>query len=114
MIRKGDIYYCNLGNVNGSEQGGTRPVIIVQNNRGNIYSPTIVIVPITKLENNKKDIPVHVVIRKNKYIKEDSIALIEQIRTIDKKRLIKYIGKIEKDILKKIDLAIKKELDLEV
>lgn len=112
MVNKGDVYYADLDPAIGSEQNGKRPVVILQNNIGNKYSPTTVIAPITKIENNKHNIPTHIKIIKNSFIKNDSIILIEQIRTIDKKRLIKYLGKLNNNIIAKINIALKKEFSI--
>lgn len=86
-IKKGDIYYANLDPTIGSEQGGIRPVIILQNNQGNKCSPTVLIAPLTKKDNNKTKIPTHINICKNEFIKHDSIILLEQIKVIDKKKI---------------------------
>lgn len=83
---KGDIFISDLNPYIGSEQGGKRPVLIIQNNIGNKFGPTVIIAPIT--EQLKNDLPVHLYLKKEKYdLKEDSVALFEQIRTIDKQRL---------------------------
>lgn len=111
-INKGDLYIANLNPIIGSEQGGVRPVVVLQNNKGNYFSPTIVIALLTKLENNKTEIPTHVILKKDKSIKEDSLILIEQIRSIDKSRLNMNIGKINKKKIKEVNNAIRKELDI--
>lgn len=111
-INKGDLYIANLNPIIGSEQGGVRPVVVLQNNKGNYFSPTIVIALLTKLENNKTEIPTHVILKKDKSIKEDSLILIEQIRSIDKSRLNMNIGKINKKKIEEVNNAIRKELDI--
>lgn len=110
-VIRGDIYYANLDGSIGSEQSGTRPVIIVQNNRGNMFSPTTIVLPITKKINFKTEIPTHLDLSHTKYLEFDSIILAEQIRTLDKKRLIKKIGHINdfqllQDLNKKISIAL--------
>ena len=86
-IRRGDLYYADLSPVVGSEQGGVRPVLVIQNNIGNKYSPTIIIAAITS-QINKAKLPTHIEISANEYgLNKDSVILLEQIRTIDKKRL---------------------------
>jgi len=104
-ISRGDICFANLNPVVGSEQGDYRPVLVVQNNTGNTYSPTIVVVPITR-NLNKKPLPTHVVIPKSYGFDVDCLALAEQIRTIDRSRLNKYIGRIGGDVQTQIDTAL--------
>jgi mRNA interferase MazF len=104
-IRRGDIYYADLNPVIGSEQGNLRPVLVVQNNVGNEYSPTIVVVPIT-CNLRKNPLPTHVLIPQACGLEADSLALAEQIRTIDRMRFEEYIGRIEDDILPAIEKAL--------
>ena len=92
-IKRGDIYFADLDPVIGSELGGQRPVVVVQNDLANKYNPTIIIAPITSVLKKKK-LSTHILIRKNKYLKNDSMILLEQIKTIDKCRLISFIGKL--------------------
>jgi mRNA interferase MazF len=104
-IKRGNIYYADLNPVIGSEQGETRPVLITQNDIGNKYSPTMVIVPITcKLK--KKRLPTHILIPQSFGLEVDSLALVEQIRTIDNTRLREYIGRIDTKVQKNIDKAL--------
>ena len=105
VIRRGEIYYANLNPVVGSEQGHTRPVIVVQNNTGNRYSPTIVIVPIT-CNIKKTALPTHVGIPHFSGLEVDSMALVEQIRTLDRSRFTEYIGRIGDETQKEIDNAL--------
>ena len=94
-IRRGDIYYADLRPVVGSEQGGIRPVLIIQNDIGNKASPTVIIAAITS-KGKKKGLPTHVTIRLEEgSLPKESMAMLEQIRTIDKDRLIKYVGRID-------------------
>ncbi|HZK57522.1 MAG TPA: type II toxin-antitoxin system PemK/MazF family toxin [Clostridia bacterium] len=112
IIRKGDIYYADLSPVVGSEQGGVRPVLVVQNDIGNRYSPTIIIAAITS-QINKGKLPTHVEIKGDDYgLSKDSVLLLEQIRTIDKKRLGEKIGHVEDDIIEKVDDALRISLGL--
>ena len=105
-IRRGDIYYANLDPVIGSEQGDRRPVLVVQNDDGNKYSPTIVVVPLTG-NLRKNPLPTHVVIPKSNGLDRDSLVLVEQIRTIDRSRFDEYIGHINNgNIWRKIDKAL--------
>ena len=107
-INRGDIYYADLeDNIEGSEQAGIRPVVIVQNDVGNEYSPTTIIVPITSKIQLKARIPTHVFIKKNKKrLITNSIALVEQLKTIDKKRLRYFLGTLDENEIKAIDKAI--------
>ncbi|MBR6613560.1 MAG: type II toxin-antitoxin system PemK/MazF family toxin [Clostridia bacterium] len=110
-MKRGDIYYADLGKVVGSEQSGIRPVVVVQNNLGNKYSNTVIVLPITSRV--KKKLPTHVSISKNKYgLEKDSIILVEQIRTLDKSRLKERIGRVDKKVLDEIKNAVIISCDL--
>lgn len=103
-IYKGDIYYARLdGDTIGSEQNGIRPVLVVQNNIGNRYSTTVIIVPLTKRNEVKLNQPTHYLLKENGNIKYDSIILTEQVRAIDKKRLTEKIDYLKYDIMQEID-----------
>lgn len=102
-IYKGDIFYATLDGTIGSEQSGTRPVIIVQNNIGNKFSSTVIIVPLTKKTKFKINQPTHYWLKPFGNIRYDSIVLTEQIRVIDKCRLKQKIGIIKKEIMQEID-----------
>ena len=105
IIRRGDIFYADLSPVVGSEQSGIRPVIIIQNDIGNKYSPTVIGVPITSKQKNK--MPTHIEIEGSKYgLEKNSVILAEQIRTIDKIRLKDKVGKLDKVTLDKVKHAI--------
>ena len=94
-VQKNEIYYADLNPVQGSEQGGIRPVLIIQNDIGNKASPTVIIAAITS-KGKQKGLPTHVTIRLEEgSLPKESIAMLEQIRTIDKDRLIKYVGRID-------------------
>ncbi len=105
IIHKGDLYFADLGETIGSEQSGMRPVVVLQNNVGNKYSPTIIVSPLTT-KNKKMFLPTHVDFGRRFGLKEESIALLEQIRTIDRSRLIKYIGKADGKTMRQVDVAI--------
>lgn len=105
-VMKGDIFFADLDPVIGSEQGGIRPVLVLQNNIGNAYSNTIIIAPLTSKNNIKADLPTHIKMTKIKKIPQDSILLLEQIRTIDKCRINNYVGRINPDLLWSINKAI--------
>lgn len=104
-IRRGDIYHADLDPVFGSEQGGYRPVLVIQNNRGNQYSPTVIVAAITSRPKNK--LPTHVALRGIAGLERDSVALLEQIRTLDKKRLNDYVGTLDRQQMKKVDKALR-------
>ncbi len=104
-MQRGEIYFADLNPVIGSEQGGIRPVLIVQNDLGNKHSPTVIVAAITS-RTEKAALPTHIEISDECGLNKRSIVLLEQIRTIDKKRILNYIGKISKQDLEKIDLAL--------
>jgi Growth inhibitor len=106
VIKRGDIFYADLRPVIGSEQGGVRPVLIIQNDTGNKHSPTVICAAITS-KMNKAKLPTHVEINAEKYgIVKDSVILLEQIRTIDKSRLKEKVCHLDQNILKQIDEAL--------
>ncbi len=105
-IRRGDIYYADLSPVVGSEQGGIRPVLIVQNDMGNKYSPTVIAAAITS-QINKARLPTHIELSAKTYgLTKDSVVLLEQIRTIDKRRLREKMGRLDEKLMSRIDEAI--------
>lgn len=106
VVKRGDIFYADLSPVVGSEQGGTRPVLVVQNDVGNKFSPTVIISAITS-QINKAKLPTHIEIGAEEYgLSKDSVILLEQIRTIDKKRLREKIGRLDDELMEKINEAI--------
>ncbi len=107
VVKRGDMFYADLSPVIGSEQGGVRPVLIIQNDRGNKYSPTVIAAAITS-QTGKNKLPTHIEIDSKSYgLKADSVVLTEQIRTIDKSRLKEKIGHIDDGkIIDKINNAI--------
>lgn len=105
-IRRGDIYYADLSPVIGSEQGGIRPVLIVQNDVGNRYSPTVIAAAITS-RTDKSKLPTHIEVFADKYgLARDSVILLEQIRTLDKKRLKEKMGHLDDDVMNRVNDAI--------
>ncbi|MBS6397583.1 MAG: type II toxin-antitoxin system PemK/MazF family toxin [Clostridiales bacterium] len=113
IIRRGDVYYADLRPVIGSEQGGIRPVLIIQNDIGNKHSPTVICAAITS-KMNKAKLPTHVELDAATYhMVKDSVILLEQLRTIDKKRLKDKVCHLDASILKKIDSALKISLELD-
>lgn len=106
MIKRGELYYADLSPVVGSEQGGIRPVLVVQNDIGNKYSPTVIAAAITS-QINKARLPTHIEIHAGDYgLAKDSVVLLEQIRTIDKKRLKERIGEMPLDSMLKVNEAL--------
>lgn len=106
IIKRGDIFYADLSPVVGSEQGGVRPVLIVQNDVGNKYSPTVIAAAITS-QINKAKLPTHIEIGAQEYgLLKDSVILLEQIRTIDKKRLREKIAHLDDELMEKVNEAI--------
>ncbi|MBR7084320.1 MAG: type II toxin-antitoxin system PemK/MazF family toxin [Oscillospiraceae bacterium] len=104
MLRRGDIYFADLGNTVGSEQGGIRPVLIVQNDIGNYYSPTSIVLPITSAW--KKPLPTHAELVPECGLRKHSTALAEQIRTIDRSRILRYAGYLYPEEMQPINRAI--------
>ncbi len=106
VVKRGDIFYADLSPVVGSEQGGIRPVIIIQNDIGNKYSPTVIVAAITS-QINKAKLPTHVEISSEEYgLNKDSVVLLEQIRTLDKKRLKEKIGHMTDSDMDKVQTSL--------
>ncbi|MDD5949038.1 MAG: type II toxin-antitoxin system PemK/MazF family toxin [Lachnospiraceae bacterium] len=112
LIKRGDIYYADLRPVVGSEQGGVRPVLIIQNDAGNRHSPTVICAAITS-KMNKAKLPTHVELNHRECaIMKDSVVLLEQVRTIDKTRLKEKVCHLESSILEKVDRALMISMDI--
>ena len=106
MVKRGDLYYADLSPVVGSEQGGIRPVLIVQNNVGNKYSPTIIAAAVTS-QLDKAKLPTHIALEAGKYgLPKDSVVLLEQIRTLDKRRLKEKIGELPLNMMTRVNEAL--------
>ena len=106
MIQRGEIYLAMLSPVVGSEQGGVRPVLVIQNNVGNKFSPTVIVAAITS-RMDKHNLPTHVLIEQSRYgLQKDSMILLEQVRTIDKKRLREKIGKLDDELMDSVNEAL--------
>ena len=113
-IQRGEIYLADLGEGVGSEQKGVRPVLIVQNNRGNKYSPTVTVLPITTKVHKSSGLPTHVILDGIGGLKEKSATIAEQIVTIDKTRLIEYMGVLDEKFMRRhIDNSILVQLSIE-
>lgn len=106
IIKRGDIYYADLSPVVGSEQGGIRPVLIIQNDVGNKYSPTVIAAAITS-QREKSELPTHIKVEAQECgLAKDSIVLLEQVRTIDKKRLREKMGTLNNEAMGQVDQAL--------
>lgn len=112
LIRRGDIFFADLSPVVGSEQGGTRPVLVLQNDIGNQYSPTTIVAAITS-QISKAKLPTHVeVTARTSGLEKDSVVLLEQIRTIDKSRLMEKVAALNEDVMERVGQAIEISLGL--
>ena len=112
IVKRGDIYYANLSPVVGSEQGGHRPVLVIQNDVGNKYSPTVIVAAITS-QISKAKMPTHVEVSVPLYnLEKDSVILLEQLRTVDKKRLKEKITHLSEEIMIEVDEAIRISIGL--
>lgn len=106
IVKKGDLYFADLSPVIGSEQGGVRPVLVVQNNVGNKYSPTIIVAAVTSRK-NKAQLPTHVSIdAAGNGLSKNSVVLLEQLRTIDKSRLRERIGTLDQELMPDVNEAL--------
>jgi len=114
MIKRGEIYYADLSPVVGSEQGGTRPVLVISNDLGNYFSPTVIVAAVTaKME--KTSLPTHIDIEKTtKGLDKDSVILLEQIRTVDKSRLKERVCVLEEGTMEKANEALKVSVGIDV
>ena len=105
-VKRGDIFYADLSPVVGSEQGGVRPVLIVQNDTGNRHSPTVIAAAITS-QTGKAKLPTHIALAARQFgLPKDSVVLLEQIRTLDKKRLREHMGRLDETQMQRVDNAI--------
>ncbi len=111
MLYRGDIYYADISPVVGCEQGGVRPVLIIQNGVRNRYSPAVIVAAVTS-RMEKHPLPIHVFINRNYGLQKNSIIMLEQICTIDKSRLLEYIGHLDCRDMKEVDASLKISLDM--
>ena len=109
IYRRGDIYYANLGSRKGSEQGGKRPVVVIQNNTGNKHAPTLTVVPVTSAL-KKPNQPTHFVFNPKSVLSRPSMVMAEQTHTIDKTRIISYVGKLDDAQMQGVDRAVQVHL----
>ena len=110
VMRRGEIYHADLNPVFGSEQGGYRPVLIIQNNRGNQHSPTVIVAAITSQPKTK--LPTHVPINGISGLEKESFVLLEQIRTVDKRRLDDYVGRLNRDQMNRVEKALRTSMEI--
>ena len=110
VMRRGEIYHADLNPVFGSEQGGYRPVLIIQNNRGNQHSPTVIVAAITSQPKTK--LPTHVPINGIRGLEKESFVLLEQIRTVDKRRLDDYVGRLNRDQMNRVEKALRTSMEI--
>ena len=113
-IKRGDIYYADLNPVVGSEQGGTRPVYIISNDMGNRYSPTVTVAAITSRACSTGKLPTHTNVMDFKGLDKESVILLEQIRTLDKQRLTKYMGMLPHSTMARVDKALAISISLRI
>ena len=112
QVKRGDIYYADLSPVVGSEQGGIRPVLIVQNDVGNKHSPTIIVAAITSKQNKAK-LPTHIELSAKRYdMERDSVILLEQLRTVDKKRLKDRVCHLDEEMMRQVNKGLMISLEL--
>lgn len=114
VFKRGDLYYANLNPYFGSEQGGTRPVLVLQNNMGNFFCPTLIVAPLTSKWIKKKELPVHYTLESVQELGQKSVVLLEQIKTIDKRRILFYIGKVSREEMRAVDEALQVSLDIHI
>ena len=110
---RGELYYADLGKGIGSEQEGYRPVVIIQNNTGNKYSPTVIIAPVTTNHNAKTKLPTHCYIGEESGLDASSVILLEQLRTVDKQRLREKVCHLDRELLSRVDRALLVSLGLD-
>lgn len=112
MIKRGDILLANLNPVTGCEQGGIRPVLVIQNDRGNCYSSTIIVAALTTNTKGRSYLPTHYLLSKKNGLNEESVVLLEQIKTIDKQRVIKKICSLNTREMEAINQCLKISLEI--
>ena len=111
-VKRGDIFLADLSAYQGSEQKGVRPVLIIQNNKGNKYSPTVLIAPLTSKSKRKNYLPTHIEIKSNEKITHDSLILLEQVRVLDKTRLISFLCSLNEEEINLVNKSLKDTFDI--
>ena len=111
QVKRGDIYYAKLGKTVGSVQGKIRPVVVLQNDKGNKHSPTLIVATITSKSRKKRTLPTHVIFKMDD-LPFESVVQLEQITTIDKKQLLNFVSQMPQSAMKRVDEAIRVSLSL--
>lgn len=106
VYRRGDVYWVNLDPFFGSEQGGTRPVLVLQNDAGNFFSPTLIVAPMSSQVDKRTDLPTHIVLEQVRGLDGPSLIMLEQLKTIDKRRVRSYAGKLTKEQMAEVEAAL--------
>ena len=106
IYKRGDVYWADLNPFFGSEQGGTRPVLVLQNDAGNFFSPTLIVAPMSSQVDKRTDLPTHIVLAQVRGLDGPSLIMLEQLKTIDKRRVRSYAGKLTKEQMAEVEAAL--------
>ncbi len=106
IYKRGDVYWADLNPFFGSEQGGTRPVLVLQNDAGNFFSPTLIVAPMSSQVDKRTDLPTHIVLEQVRGLDGPSLIMLEQLKTIDKRRVRSYAGKLSKEQMAEVEAAL--------
>lgn len=106
IYKRGDVYWADLNPFFGSEQGGTRPVLVLQNDAGNFFSPTLIVAPMSSQVGKRTDLPTHIVLEQVRGLDGPSLIMLEQLKTIDKRRVRSYAGKLTKEQMAEVEAAL--------
>ncbi len=106
IYKRGDVYWADLNPFFGSEQGGTRPVLVLQNDAGNFFSPTLIVAPMSSQVDKRTDLPTHIVLEQVRGLEGPSLIMLEQLKTIDKRRVRSYAGKLTKEQMAAVEAAL--------
>ena len=106
IYKRGDVYWADLDPFFGSEQGGTRPVLVLQNDAGNFFSPTLIVAPMSSQVDKRTDLPTHIVLEQVRGLDGPSLIMLEQLKTIDKRRVRSYAGKLTKEQMAEVEAAL--------
>ena len=106
IYKRGDVYWADLNPFFGSEQGGTRPVLVLQNDAGNFFSPTLIVAPMSSRVDKRTDLPTHIVLEQVRGLDGPSLIMLEQLKTIDKRRVRSYAGKLTKEQMAEVEAAL--------
>ena len=106
IYKRGDVYWADLNPFFGSEQGGTRPVLVLQNDAGNFFSPTLIVAPMSSQVDKRTDLPTHIVLEQVRGLDGPSLIMLEQLKTIDKRRVRSYAGKLTREQMAEVEAAL--------